>query len=66
MQNLKALALEQLYTWVSEKKIPHIRAGMVEDLEGLILKVLADTEARLSAQRTISRAEAQSEPQTQE
>jgi hypothetical protein len=51
MQDLKAKALEFLYRWVSENKIPQIKKGMVEDLEALIDNQLAEAEYSKTASR---------------
>lgn len=57
MQDVKTLALALLYKWVSDKKIPHIRAGMAEELEGLVLAILADKEAKQAASRNLTSLE---------
>jgi len=51
MQDVKPKALEFLYKWVSENKIPQIKKGMVEDLEALINSKLAEAEYNKTASR---------------
>lgn len=54
---LKQEILSLLYQWVTDKKIPQIRGGMVEDLEAFTLSVLAQKELKVSAERMISNKE---------
>jgi len=49
--DLKSQILEFLYDQVSQNKIPQIKKGMVEDLEGFIAKLLAELESARAAER---------------
>ena len=48
---MRSRILEFLYKQVTEKKIPVIKTGMVEDFEAFIVSILADEQARKSAER---------------
>lgn len=57
MQDLKTVCLKFLHKWVEENKIPHIRKGMTDDLERLIVLVQSETELKKSAERMMSGSE---------
>ena len=57
MNSLKAEIYEKLlHKWLEDKKIPHIRSGMVDDVEQFILDVLQQLEAHKIAERMSKQA----------
>jgi len=57
MNGLKIKTLEFLHGWLNDNKIAQIRKGMPEDLENLILSIIADAETQRSAERMVARSE---------
>ncbi len=53
---MRAKILDFLYDQVSQKKIPHIRPGMVEEFEEFIQKLLADQEISKMSDRMAQQA----------
>lgn len=43
--NLRTKSLNFLLEWINKNNIPHIRKGMVEDLEKFVTDQLADAES---------------------
>lgn len=60
--DLKTKVMQFLYKWTTEGKIPHIRKGMVEELEAFI----TDEQAKLEAERAAESMMAQQEVAKQE
>lgn len=48
--DLRARCMQFLYTWVTQGKLSNIRKNQVEELELLILQILAEKEAQRSAE----------------
>lgn len=55
MNEIKTKALAFLYKWVSEGKIPHIRKGMTEELEGLINQELSQVQMNQVVEGMVAR-----------
>jgi hypothetical protein len=57
MSQIKTKALEFLYKWTQEAKVPHIKKGMAEDLEAFVLCFLSEAQAHQTANRVANTLE---------
>ena len=61
MSEIKIKVLEFLYKWTQDSKLPHIRKGMVEDLEAFVLSFLNEAQAQQTANRVANTLEESSD-----